>query len=213
MTNLSDIMGLDLSKIAPALRNDKRIGPKSYIFPGLGFTGGNLERDIKVVKKLLKIHNKKFQMLDTIVKVNNSHNNLPMILINKYFKNLDNVNISFLGITYKSFTNSLEGSLTLKFCKKLLKKGANIKVYDHMIKSLNKDYRKVLVSNSLQSCILNADILVIMIGKKEYKNIEPQLLTKLMRSKYIIDAANCLDPNKFIKANFKYSGIGVGIKN
>ena len=49
--------------------------------------------------------------------------------------------------------------------------------------------------------------------KKEYKNIEPQLLTKLMRSKYIIDAANCLDPNKFIKANFKYSGIGVGIKN
>ena len=55
-------------------------------------------------------------------------------------------------------------------------------------------------------------ILIIVIAKKEYKNLKPTFCKKLMRSNFIIDAANMLDVKKFKLAGFKYAGIGTGYK-
>ena len=43
--------------IIPALKLDKRIGKKAYVHPGLGISGGNIERDIFAIKKILKKEN------------------------------------------------------------------------------------------------------------------------------------------------------------
>ena len=40
----------DWSSITDALKLDKRIGQHAYLKPGLGFAGGNLERDLKTIK-------------------------------------------------------------------------------------------------------------------------------------------------------------------
>lgn len=44
--------GADWSEIAPALKLDKRIGSHAYLSPGLGISGGNLERDLNTVIEL-----------------------------------------------------------------------------------------------------------------------------------------------------------------
>ena len=47
LAELCEVTGADWSEIAPALRLDARIGPDAYLDPGLGISGGNLERDLR----------------------------------------------------------------------------------------------------------------------------------------------------------------------
>ena len=49
LAEVSEAIGADWSEIAPALKLDKRIGPFAYLAPGLGISGGNLERDLRTV--------------------------------------------------------------------------------------------------------------------------------------------------------------------
>ena len=52
ITNLIDqyceINKLNWKKIIPALKLDRRIGKYAYLQPGLGISGGNLERDLLI---------------------------------------------------------------------------------------------------------------------------------------------------------------------
>src|SRR3970282_1279053 len=49
LAELCEKTGAEWSEIVPALKLDKRIGPHSYLAPGLGIAGGNLERDLATV--------------------------------------------------------------------------------------------------------------------------------------------------------------------
>ena len=49
LAEISESIGADWAEIVPALRLDRRIGPHSYLTPGLGIAGGNLERDLRTV--------------------------------------------------------------------------------------------------------------------------------------------------------------------
>ncbi|HTO66842.1 MAG TPA: GDP-mannose dehydrogenase, partial [Bradyrhizobium sp.] len=49
LAELCEQIGADWSEIAPALKLDRRIGAYSYLSPGLGLAGGNLERDLATV--------------------------------------------------------------------------------------------------------------------------------------------------------------------
>jgi len=54
LAELCENIGADWAEIAPALKLDERIGPKAYLTPGLGISGGNLERDLATVINLAR---------------------------------------------------------------------------------------------------------------------------------------------------------------
>ena len=49
LAGISESIGADWAEVVPALRLDRRIGPYSYLKPGLGIAGGNLEREISAM--------------------------------------------------------------------------------------------------------------------------------------------------------------------
>ena len=97
----------------------------------------------------------------------------------------------------------------MMYAKKLIQKGAKVKIYDADL-NLNNKIDKIEVCNTVDKCLHNSDVLIIVIAKKEYKNLSPKKCKKLMSNKYIIDAANMLSAKKFINEGFSYSGIGTG---
>src|SRR5205085_1554184 len=48
--------GAAWAEIVPALKLDKRIGEHAYLDPGLGISGGNLERDLRTVLTIGRQH-------------------------------------------------------------------------------------------------------------------------------------------------------------
>ena len=145
--------GFSFSKIINPLRNDDRIGKNSYIMPSLGFSGGHLERDIHYLKKispnpLVKKIFTNFELL------NIKRKNILNSIINKKFKNKDNIKILILGGSYKqnsfSMVNSIYSELFID------KKKYDIEIYDYKFDLSNNkllktsiDLKKSLQENSI----------------------------------------------------------------
>src|SRR5262249_27415170 len=67
LAELSERIGADWAEIAPALRLDRRIGAYSYLAPGLGIAGGNLERDLATVLRLSEATGSEASLIESFV--------------------------------------------------------------------------------------------------------------------------------------------------
>ena len=57
LSEVSENINGNWTSISKALKLDKRIGKYAYLKPGLGISGGNLERDLATFKNLLGFNN------------------------------------------------------------------------------------------------------------------------------------------------------------
>ena len=123
IASIAEKIDADYSKILEALRLDKRIGNSSYIVPGLGISGGNLERDIYTTKDLIrenKILNN--NMMNSISKISETRKNWVFEVFNKINKTNQIKKITIFGFSYKKDNSSFKNSPTVFFLKKLKKK-------------------------------------------------------------------------------------------
>ena len=188
-------LNLDWENPKKALKLDKRIGEEAYLDPGLGISGGNLERDIENLNKInqkLKIHSQLFNVfkIESIKQKNWIKN-----IISKYKKNNiinRETKIGIIGISYKMGTNSIKNSPSLIAIENLKK--YNIFCYDELL--FNKDIKKFSLTWKKSEEIINfCDILFIFHSSKN-------LLKKLLISKKI---KIVVDPYKIInKKNNKF---------
>ena len=209
---VSELLSINLKPVTDVIRNDKRIGPKSYLSPGLGFSGGNLTRDLLVIKQTLEEGGEASPFFDMVLKVNDYHNDIVLRRLDSVFKIYNDLKIAFLGITYKSLTDTLKGSLTIRLGKKLIQKGALVYAYDPLV-SKNEDFtfQSVNITSTIEKCIKDADCIVVMIHKSEFNSLNASLIAKSVKQKIILDAINYFNPEEFINEGFKYSGVGIGI--
>ena len=63
---------VDNQLVAAALKLDKRIGSRAYVAPGLGFAGGTLPRDLRVLQQLGKASAVPTPLVDAVLEVNDS---------------------------------------------------------------------------------------------------------------------------------------------
>lgn len=188
-------LNLDWENPKKALKLDKRIGEEAYLDPGLGISGGNLERDIENLNKInqkLKIHSQLFNVfkIESIKQKNWIKN-----IISKYKKNNiinRETKIGIIGISYKMGTNSIKNSPSLIAIENLKK--YNIFCYDELL--FNKNIKKFSLTWKKSEEIINfCDILFIFHSSKN-------LLKKLLISKKI---KIVVDPYKIInKKNNKF---------
>ena len=108
LAELCEKIGADWSEIIPALKMDKRIGQHAYIKPGLGISGGNLERDLNNVVDLAekyKINNRsiKAMILNSQYSKNWAWRQLKELVLKNKMLAISEIIIAsaiFLGIVY-----------------------------------------------------------------------------------------------------------------
>ncbi len=195
-------IGANWNEIKPALHLDARIGPKAYLRPGLGISGGNIERDISSLKNLISknLNLKKF----TTTLINNSRYMstwvLRQLINEKVYKNKKN-KISILGLSYKEDTNSIKNSPSIKLISKL-KKNRFLKVYDPKV-TLKINMKNCFQISSINQTLKGTKILIIMTPWKIFEKIRIDKSVKL-----VIDPFNVLKMSNKKKLNYKYYTIG-----
>ena len=87
-----------------------------------------------------------------------------------------------------------------------------IKTYDPVAQEEAKHIfqDKIIHANSLEECLKDSDICIIVTEWPEFKKITSDLLNKLMKSKNIVDGRRIIDPKKFSN-DFQVRIIGRGI--
>ncbi len=192
ITNLIDqyceINKLNWKKIIPALKLDRRIGKYAYLQPGLGISGGNLERDLYSFKKLLSKSKINFDLIDSIIKFSEMRKNW---VIDKLKSNIKNIkNVAILGVAYKEETNSIKNSPTMSVINYISRYPINIKLYDPLIVR----YKNYKIDKVINKEIENYECIIVMNKSKSFYNINKY---NLYNSKLKL----LIDPFEVVKSN------------
>jgi UDPglucose 6-dehydrogenase len=199
IAELCERIGADFHQIIPALRLDKRIGNYSYLMPGLGISGGNLERDLTTFINFSNINKTDSQVVQAWKNNSAYRKNWPyQIFTEKIFPILKNPKVLILGLAYKENTHSVKNSPTLELINKIDK--SKVFIYDPIINEYNDDHINLL--NNINDKNLDYDVVLLMNQSNEFKEIEH---SKLQNVKFFIDPFNLLDKAKLSKNSTIFS--------
>ncbi|MGP0066220.1 MAG: UDP-glucose dehydrogenase family protein [Isosphaeraceae bacterium] len=209
--NLCDEVGADGNRIAEVLRLEPRIGPKAMLFPGLGFAGGTLARDMQTLRSLGDRSGLETPLLDGAWDSNQQQNRLVLRKLEKAFGSLSGVQAAVLGLTYKPDTSTLRRSASLEIIADMVRAGMRVSAHDPKADraevAAQTDFRFV---EDVYGAVEGADVLVLITAWPEYKALDFARVRRLMSGSLVIDTANMLDAPALQGLGFQYFDIGRG---
>ena len=211
--NLCDLLGADGHKLAEVLRMEPRIGSKAMLFPGLGFAGGTLARDMQTLRGLGDQLGLSTTLLDGAWESNQAQNKIVVQTLARLFKDLSGKKIAVLGLTYKPDTSTLRRSAALDVIAGLHEAGADIRAHDPKAdREEIKQYQGFVCFDDIDETIAGSDALVLMTPWADYRNIDPARVKAKMKGQLVFDTANLWNAAQWEQAGLTVLTIGRGRK-
>ena len=184
---------------------------KDFFFPGIGYGGSCFPKDVQALVKSGNDVDFSFEILNSVIKVNQQQKTILFPKIKNYFKgNLTGKNIAVWGLSFKPDTDDIREAPSLYLIKKLIESGANITVYDPEAMS----NVKVVLGDSIKyaeteyTALNNCDALLICTEWSTFRNPDFELMKKTMKDLVIFDGRNLFDIDEMNDKGFYYSSIG-----
>ena len=230
---ICEATGADVKEVKFAVGSDKRIG-KYFLNAGPGFGGSCFKKDLLNMIYLSNFYGLKevSQYWENVLLINNwQKKRISKLVVEKLFGTINNKKIAILGFSFKANTNDTRDSAAIDITKELLSEGAQIVINDPKVNQeqicvdLNKKpYKKNTnnssekgywwFSNDFEEVFTNADAILVLTEWEEYKKLDWDKLSKLMRKPaWIFDSRSIVDPNKIKTLGVKFWKIGDGTLN
>lgn len=114
--------------------------------------------------------------------------------------------IGILGYAFVENSDDARNTPTVALIRELEKRGAAYRVHDPLVK---EDGNHPIQTN-LEAALKECDAVVLMTKHDEYKDISPDKLGSLLRTRVMIDGRNMFNPKTFTARGFIFKGIGKG---
>lgn len=108
--------------------------------------------------------------------------------------------ITVLGVAYKGGVDDARASPAEYIVRELLNRGAKVVVYDPYITESFGAER----SFSLEDAVKEADVVVIVTDHPEFKNMDLDKISELVRRRIIVDGKRVIEPHQAVKHGFKF---------
>tara|TARA_E500000318_G_scaffold85403_1_gene81450 strand:+ start:2772 stop:4064 length:1293 start_codon:yes stop_codon:yes gene_type:complete len=207
LAELCERVGADWSEIVPALKLDRRIGQYSYLTPGLGLSGGNLERDLATVIRFAEAHKTDAGVVEAWVSNSKWRKDWPYRTYRDLIRPMlgDNPRLAVLGLAYKENTHSLKNAPSLVLLENL-GGDAGVAVYDPVVKA---DVLPDLThsESALEAC-RDADVLFLTTPWPEFRELDAARLAEVMRGRAVVDPYGLLDSAAMREAGFAHFVLG-----
>lgn len=207
IANLCNIIGADVKTISYAMGLDQRISPE-FLNAGIGFGGSCFPKDIKGLLKIGEKNGYDFEIVKSVLKVNEKQRIKPVNIILEHFTSIKDRVVSVLGLTFKPDTDDTREAPSLYIMNELLKRGALIKCYDPVMKNINRIIPGIVNCNSLYQALEDSICAIICTEWREFENINLKEVKKRMKKPFIIDGRNVLNLEVVRKSKIHYHSIG-----
>lgn len=205
LAEVSEVIGADWSEISPALRLDRRIGQYSYLNPGLGIAGGNLERDLRTVLTIAEPMGTELGVVRAWIANSQHRKNWPRRTLDKHVLGTNpNAKIAVLGLAYKENTHSTKNSPALSLVEQL--KGMDVTVHDPVVSTDIVPFARS--AGCAIEAASGADVLVIATPWPQFRNISIVELARVMRGRTILDPFRVLNGASAAANGFSYHTLG-----
>lgn len=170
LNEIAKSIGAKWENVKHALQLDRRIGPYAYLKPGLGISGGNIERDLQTLDELGPITPGEISLFRTYL--SNSQRQKYWIIeaiTNHIIGSNPKARIGILGVAYKENTHSTKNAMALVVLSKF---AANIVGTYDPLAVLPQEFSTVKVFDSAQDCIMASDAIVVMTPWDEFSRLD-----------------------------------------
>ncbi|MFH0907552.1 MAG: nucleotide sugar dehydrogenase [bacterium] len=209
--NLCDEVGADGRRMAEVLRMEPRIGSKAMLFPGLGFSGGTLARDLQTLRGIGDKHAIETPLLDGVWTANVRQNQLVVRKLKRIFGSLRGLRVTVLGLTYKPDTSTLRRSASIEIIGDLVREGARVVGHDPMADRAEvATHKEFSFNEDVYQAVQGAEALVLITPWAEYRKLDYARMCSSMTRPVLIDTANMLDAATMTAQGFTYQGVGRG---
>ena len=207
---LCERLGADVELVRRGIGSDSRIG-SSFLFPGVGFGGSCLPKDIRAMIHAGAEHGVEMTMAKVVQQINKRQQERFVKRIKDFFAGReDKTVLAVWGLSFKARTNDVRESPAIYCISKLLECGMKIRAYDpeaNSPASAALDGRIETVQNGYDA-LDEADALVIFTDWQEFRNPDFAVIAKKLKKPVIFDGRNLYDPNVVKKAGIEYYSIG-----
>ncbi len=211
IADVCEEFGADVEDVAKALKSDPRIGPKAYIFAGLGFSGGTLGRDLRALMKASDERGFEVPVVRSVFLKNKSRNAIVQKKLEKETGPIKGKTFALFGVTYKAGTSTLRRSQPLEIERSLRDAGGLFRLHDPGAKP--EDVAAATPSPFFADpyeAAKGAEGIVILTPWKNFRDLDFKKLRGAMAGTLFFDTCNLLcDKEKEIKeAGFHYISMG-----
>ena len=210
IAQLCERLDADVDMVRRGIGSDERIG-KRFLFPGIGYGGSCLPKDVQALVKSAKEVKYDFQILNAVMDVNEKQKLHLVPKIKKYFKDdLKGKRFALWGLAFKPNTDDIREAPALYIIDALLKEGATVIAFDpeamNNVKILLGD--KIEYAEGQYETLKDADALIIATEWGEFRTPDMNKLDNFLKNKVIFDGRNLFDVDAFKKLGFHYESIG-----
>ena len=210
IANFCEKVGADVDKVRVGMGTDSRIG-KRFLFPGIGYGGSCFPKDVKALHKSGKDIGYNFDILQSVIRVNDLQKKVLIPRIDAYFKgDLNGKTIAIWGLAFKPETDDIREAPALYIIEELLNRGASVKAFDpEAMPNVKRKLGDVIeFSSGMYEALNNADALVICTEWSIFRTPDFRRMKQNLKNPVIFDGRNLYDLQEVKNEGFYYSSIG-----
>ena len=210
MANFCEKVGADVDKVRVGIGTDDRIG-KRFLFPGIGYGGSCFPKDVQALARLGKQHDYTFEILNSVVSVNEKQKQTLVHRVKRYFnQKLEGLKIAIWGLAFKPDTDDIRQAPALHVIDQLLKLGANIVAFDpQAMGNVQQSYGdEIQFAENEYQALENADALVIATEWAIFRTPDFGKIRSKLKRPVIFDGRNIYDLDHMKNRGFYYESIG-----
>jgi len=210
LANFCDAVGADIDRIRDGIGSDSRIGHK-FLFPGLGYGGSCLPKDVKALLKSASDAGAPLSVLQAVEDINQEQRKRFFRKMVRHFGGkVEERRFAVWGIAFKPNTDDTRETPVFHIIDELLKGKATVAVYDpEAMEGARARYGdRIDYAESSYGALQGADALVIATEWNEFRKPDFGLMKTLMRQPVIFDGRNIYDPRRMRERGFLYHSIG-----
>ena len=207
IANLCEKSHIDVQDVATGMGLDDRIGSR-FLRAGPAYGGSCFPKDTRALVSTGQIFKTNLSVVKSVINSNEKRNKILLDRIKLIMKNkIKNKNISFLGVTFKSGTDDMRESPSLKMIPTLVRKGASISYYEPTGQKKQFKSKNITFYENIKDACQNADLIIIHTEWNEFKQLNFKKITKKRNFK-VFDMRNLYSTSEMKKNKINYFSIG-----
>jgi UDPglucose 6-dehydrogenase len=206
---LSEKVGADISQVAKGIGLDARIGTR-FLQAGIGWGGSCFGKDTAALISTASEYGLEMPIVHSAREVNRRQRERVVDKLLAELRILKGRTIGLLGLAFKPHTDDLREAPALDIARKLIERGARVKVHDPVaMERFKREYPELDVTcyTDVESVLRDCDAAVLVTEWPQYRELDWEKLAREMRTAIILDGRLVLDRARLTRAGFRYVAI------
>ncbi len=215
ISGICEKVGANINQVRLGMSADHRIG-YHFLYAGVGYGGSCFPKDLRALQAMAGNLKCETPLLEAVDTINERQKKRITKRISSYFSKKGGVRgktVAIWGLSFKPNTDDIREAPALTLIHSLLRKGANLRLYDPV--AMGNAKKELKGKGNIRFCLneyqaaQNADAIVLMTEWKQFRFVNLKTILSKMRGNAFFDGRNQYHPKEMAIKGFRYMGVGI----